>query len=178
MAITITWATKVINVPKADTTLVDIGPPEIRSLDMDAFRLTLKDLEDDVEGMPFDDTHNHVPPITVGTITLARVVEIINGYTVTFEDGQYSVDLQGANTNLQTEVNRNQVGVFTNNSAGLIAEEQLETQMDEMHRLHGLGEGKTLEVSPDKRTVKDGLIVEISQTVSSVDNKTTVTRDP
>ena len=119
MAITINWATKVINVPKADMTLIDSDPFEIYELDIDEFRLTLKDLEDDVEGMPFLNTHNHNTIVTVGGVSLARVVEIINGYTVTFENGSYAVNLVGANSNISDVVNLNSVQVRAANSAGL-----------------------------------------------------------
>ena len=119
MAITINWDTKVITVPKADTTLIQSTPTEIRQLNLDTFRLILKDLEDDFDGMVFDKTHNHNPPVTVGGVVLARVVEIINNYTVTFEDGQYAVNLVGANSNVGDRVNVNQVSVRSANSAGL-----------------------------------------------------------
>ena len=119
MAISINWDTKVITVPKADTTLLQSTPTEIRQLNLDTFRLTLKDLEDDPDGMPFLKTHNHNPSVTVGGVVLARVVEIINGYTVTFEDGQYAVNLVGANSNVGDVVNVNQVSVRSANSAGL-----------------------------------------------------------
>jgi len=120
MAITVDWGNKIINVPKADTTLVDSGPPEIRELDIDTFRLTLKDLEDDEEGMPFPDTHSHNAQVTIAGVTLARVIEIINGYTITFEDGQYVVNLVGANSNIIEKTNKNQVSLASQNSAGLI----------------------------------------------------------
>lgn len=126
MAITIDWGTKVINIPKADTQLVQSSPTEIRSLDLNTFRLTLKDLEDDPDGMAFPTTHNHNPPVTVGGVTLARVVEIINGYTITFEDGQYAVNLVGANSNVADVVNVNQVSVRSANSAGLTYSKQVE----------------------------------------------------
>ena len=119
MAITIDWGTKIISIPKADTQLVQSSPTEIRQLDLDAFRLELKALEDDAAGMPFLDTHNHVGPITVGGVTLARVIEIINGYSVTFEDGQYAVNLVGANSNVGDVTNVNQVSIRSANSAGL-----------------------------------------------------------
>jgi hypothetical protein len=118
MAISINWATKVIYVPKADMTLIQPSP-EIRQLDLDQFRLTLKDLEDDAEGMIFLDTHRHVAPVSLGGVTLARIVEIINGYTVTFEDDQYAVNLIGANSNVGTVANVNQVSIRSFNSAGL-----------------------------------------------------------
>lgn len=126
MAITIDWGTKVINVPKADTLLIQSSPTEIRQLDLDSFRLTLKNLEDSEDGMVFETTHNHVAPITVGGVTLARVVELINGYTVTFEDGQYAVNLVNANSNVGDNVNVNQVSVRSANSAGLTFSKQAE----------------------------------------------------
>lgn len=128
MAITVDWGTKIINVPKADTQLVSAGPPEIRQLDIDLFRLTLKDLEDDEAGMPFLATHSHNTAVTVGGVTLARVVEIINGYTITFEDGQYAVNLVGANSNIADVANVNQVSIRSANSAGLTFSEQINQQ--------------------------------------------------
>ncbi len=119
MAITINWATKVISVPRTDMILIQSTPTEIRQLDIDDFRLALKNLEDDTDGMTFLDTHRHNPPVSVGGAILARVIEIINGYTVTFEDGQYAVNLVGANSNIGDVVNVNQVSVRSSNSAGL-----------------------------------------------------------
>src|SRR3990167_6303886 len=119
MAITINWSTKVISVPKADLTLISSSPIEIRELNINTFRLTLKDLEDDVDGMPYLTTHNHNTTLAVGGVTLARVVEIINGYTVTFENGTYAVNLVGANSNVGDVVNLNTVSVRAANSAGL-----------------------------------------------------------
>lgn len=127
MAITINWATKVINVPKADLTLVQSVPTEIRSMDLNWFRLSLKDLEDDYDqGIPFLDTHRHNTTVTVGGVELARVIEIINGYTVTFEDGQYAVNLFGANSNVADVTNVNQVSVRSANSAGLVTSQAIE----------------------------------------------------
>ena len=120
MSITIDWPNKIINVPKSYMTLVQTTPVEVRRLDIDVFRLDLKDLEDDEEGIPYLDTHSHQGPVTVGGVTLARVVEIINGYTVTFEDDQYAVNLIGANSNIADVTNVNQVSVRSANSAGLV----------------------------------------------------------
>ena len=120
MAITINWDTKVINVPKEDMTLIQSTPTEIRELDVDWFRMELKDLEDNVEGQPFSDTHRHNTEVTLGGLTLARVVEILPPYTITFQDGQYAVNLTGANNNIADRTNVNQVSVRTNNSAGMI----------------------------------------------------------
>lgn len=128
MAISINWATKVITVPRADMLLVQSVPTEIRELDIDTFRNELNDLSDDAEGMPWPTTHNHNPPVSVGGVTLARVVQIINGYTITFEDGQYAVNLSGANSNLGDVTNVNQVSVRSANSAGLTYSKEVEDQ--------------------------------------------------
>ena len=127
MAITIDWGnTYVISVPKADMTLIQSTPVEIRELDANWFRLQLKDLEDSEDGMPFDDTHTHNTEVTLGGLTFARVIEILDPYSVTFEDGQYVVDITGGNTNILDKTNANQVSVRANNSAGLISNPDIE----------------------------------------------------
>jgi hypothetical protein len=126
MAISIDWGTRVIFVPRADMTLSQTVPTEIRELDINAFRLALKDIEDSALGMSQPTTHNHVAPIAVGGVTLARVVELINDYTVTFEDGQYAVNLNGANSNIGDKVNVNNVSVRSANSAGLVQTSEIE----------------------------------------------------
>tara|TARA_R110000751_G_scaffold12717_6_gene43693 strand:- start:1552 stop:3531 length:1980 start_codon:yes stop_codon:yes gene_type:complete len=128
MAISIAWGTRVIYVPKADTQLVQSLPTEVRQLNLNDFRLDLKALEAGVEGMPESDTHVHISPITFGGVTLARVVEIINGYTVTFEDGLYAVNLVGANSNVADVTNVNQVSIRSSNSAGLTFSEAINQQ--------------------------------------------------
>jgi len=118
--ISIDWSTKVIFVPKAYTTLITPPPPqEIRRLDTDQFRKDLKALEASPIGMSFLDTHRHNTTVEVGGVILARVIEIINGYTVTFEDGLYSVNLVGSNNNIADVTNVNQVSIRSANSAGL-----------------------------------------------------------
>jgi hypothetical protein len=117
LAISVNWGTKIINVPQAD--LTPLGG-NVYELDLDTFRLALKDLEDNEEGIWADDTHNHTTETVLAGITYARFVEIINGYTVTFEDGQYIVSAVGANSNLADVMNLNQVSLRTANSAGLI----------------------------------------------------------
>lgn len=116
MAISVDWPSKVINIPQADLTPLGGG---VYELDLNELRLTLKDLEDG-EGMTFPDTHRHNTEVSVGGVTLARVIEFINGYTITFEDGQYAVNLVGANSNVSDVVNVNQVSVRSANSAGLV----------------------------------------------------------
>lgn len=118
--IEILWGQRIIFVPKSETTLIQSTPTEIRELDINTFRIALKDLEDNEEGMSNPDTHRHNTTVLLGGITYARVVEIINDYTITFEDGKYAINLTGANSNVADKVNVNQVSVRAANSAGLI----------------------------------------------------------
>ena len=126
MATTIDWGTKVITVLRADMTLVQSSPTEIRELGINAFRLDLRALEASLEGMPYLRTHNHNTEVLLGGIVYARIIEILNGYTVTFEDGQYAVNLTGANSNIGDVINVNQVSVRSQNSAGLISNQAIE----------------------------------------------------
>ncbi len=138
MAVSVDWPTRVITVPRADMILVQSTPVEVRELDINTFRLELKALEDNADGMVYPDTHRHIEPITFGTTSLARVVEIINNYTITFEDGQYAVNITGGNTNLGDRVNVNQVSVRTSNSVGLVSQEELVLLLSEVHKRLGL----------------------------------------
>lgn len=124
MPVTIDWDNQVIQVPKSYLTLIS---GTLYELDTDTFRLDLKDLEDSETGMPFPDTHLHNTEVTVAGVTYARTIEIINGYSVEFEDGQYSVRLVGSNNNIFDVENgilsQNQVQVIPTNSAGYIVVE-------------------------------------------------------
>jgi len=117
MAISIDWATKVINIPQDYLTNLGGG---IYELNVNTFRLDLRDIEDNEDGIPFQYTHVHNTEVTLGGLTLSRVVEIIAPYTITFEDGQYAVNLVGANNNIADRTNVNQVSVRANNSAGMV----------------------------------------------------------
>lgn len=128
MAISVTWGTKVINVPQ--DYLTPLGG-SVYSLNLEVFRTDILDLMDDEQGIAHPDTHIHNVEVTLGGITLARTIEFINGYTVTFEDGQYAVEAKGANTNIADVMNLNQVSLRTFNSAGLI--------------VHAVGSGLTTE---------------------------------
>lgn len=120
MAVSIDWPTSVITVPRADMTLIQTNPTEIRTLDTNAFRIELRGLEESDDGRAWSITHTHNADETVGGITLADVLKIVDPYTITFEDGQYAVYLQGTNNNILEKTNKNQVSVNPNNSAGLI----------------------------------------------------------
>lgn len=120
MAISINPLTFVINVPKDDMTLIQSSPTEIRELDLNLFRLQLKAYEAAEYGIYLLKTHNHNTEVNLGSLTFARVIEILPPYTVTFEDGQYAVNLVNANSNVADRTNVNQVSVRSSNSAGLV----------------------------------------------------------
>ena len=127
MGIAVDWGnTNVIYVPSGELTVVQTSPTRIYDLDLDWFRLQLKDLEDNEEAMPFPKTHNHNTEVSLGGLTYARVVEILDPYTVTFQNGQYAVNLVGANSNVGDKVNVNEVSVRSQNSAGLISSPEIQ----------------------------------------------------
>lgn len=121
MAISINPSTKVITIPQADLTLVS---GTLYSYDTDTFRLALRDWEDDAGNIGLPITHTHNTEQTIAGVTYARTIEIINGYSVTFENGSYSVKLTGSNNNIwdiqNGILNQNTVQVIPTNSAGLI----------------------------------------------------------
>ena len=114
---TINWATRVITIPQSFLTYIS---GSLYELDVDKLRLALKNIEDSEEGMLFIDTHRHSTQVILSGVTYARALEIINGYTVTLEDGQYAVRCIGANHNLADVKNLNQVSLIIGNSAGLV----------------------------------------------------------
>lgn len=119
MAISINWVTGVIFVPKADMTLIALSPYEFRELDVDDFRKTLRDLEDNPEGRWISlPTHDHNTQVTLSGINYIRKVEIKFPFTVTFEDGLYAVNLVNGDNNILDVNNKNQVSVNPSNSAG------------------------------------------------------------
>jgi hypothetical protein len=120
MSVTINWGTRRIYVPKSFMTLVQTVPFEIYNLDLNDFRLALKSLEDSADGMIFPDTHRHNTTVILGGVTFARLIEIINDYTIEFENGNYAVNLVGANSNVADKSILNQVSIRAANSAGLV----------------------------------------------------------
>lgn len=194
MPVSINHATRVITIPQADLTPVG---PGLYELDVNALRLELKDHEDSEAHMALPDTHRHNTEVSLGGVTLARTVEIINGYTITFEDGQYAVRAVGANHNIADVMNVNQVSLRTNNSAGLIVASDadsttmvtailaatIETGLtfEEILRLIAsamfgkvTGAGTTNILFRDTNDTKN----RIDATVDAVGNRTVVTLDP
>jgi hypothetical protein len=117
MAITVDWGTRIITVPQSFLTFV--GGVSY-NLDTEAFKVAINDIEDSPAGIVHPPIINHKTSSLLGGIEYARIIEIINGYTVTFEDGSYRVNLIGSNNNILDVANLNSVQIAPNNSAGLI----------------------------------------------------------
>lgn len=123
MTISIDWGnTNIIEIQRSDMLEIESN---LYELNVDDFRKSLRSLEQSEEGISFPKTHIHNTEASVAGVTYARLVQIINPYSVRFEDGQYSVRLSGANNNIFDVTGgtlvRNQVQVISNNSAGLIS---------------------------------------------------------
>lgn len=88
-------------------------------LDVNILWSDLHNIQDD-EGMPFEDIFLNNAAITFSGITLSRVFQIINNFTVEFEDGNYAVNATGANNNLLDVRVFNQVSLNVSNSAGQV----------------------------------------------------------
>lgn len=118
MAYSVDWPDKTVFVPKADLTQVSAAP-EIYDLDVLAFWAAVHDIQDG-EGITYATIMTSNAPASIGGVTLVRVVEIINGYRVEFEEGPYQVNLIGANNNILQARVQNQVSLNPSNSAGAI----------------------------------------------------------
>ena len=123
MALTINPATYVIGIPKADTTFVETNATtgyEIRSYDEYAFMRELADYLDSEAGVALPSAFTHATAVTISGVIYARALSIINGFTITFENGSYQVKLVGGmNNNILDVLNPNSVSVIPANSAGL-----------------------------------------------------------
>lgn len=167
MAISVNHLTLVIYVPQADLTPLGGG---LYFLDVNQFRLWLKDWEDSVDGMNMPDTHRHNTEVTLGGVTLARTVEIINGYTVEFEDGQYAINLGGANNNLADVTVVNQVSIRSNNSAGLTSQADPEDIASAVF-------ASTIETGYDAQAVLRIMLAALAGKVSGAGGSTITFRD-
>lgn len=144
MAISVDWTGVAttpyrIFIPKADLTVLQAGPPEILELNVNDFRLALKDLEASEQGILWPNTHDHSTARVLSGVTYARIVEILPPYSVEFEDGQYQVNCVGANHNLGDVKVVNQVSLLIGNSGGLISGESLEKKIERAIQLATLG---------------------------------------
>ncbi len=115
MAYSVNWITRVVTVPQSDLTPISA---DVFELDVLSFWAEIHDIQDG-EGMPYDTIMASNAPVSLSGLTLARTVEVINGYRIEFEDGAYQVNLTGANNNILDARVQNQVSINANNSAGL-----------------------------------------------------------
>jgi hypothetical protein len=119
MAISVDEVTKLISILQSDLTFVSATE---YILDTEWLRDQLKIWESSTEGGWRERTHLRNPPFTTGSITVAQGIEIINGYTIEFEDtgSPYRVFLEGSNNNiLDVAVLNGNVSIASQNSAGL-----------------------------------------------------------
>lgn len=130
---TIDWLTKVITTDRTVDAWFTLESGSIYTMDTDAFRLALKDVEDDEDGMVHDDTHRHNTEVVLSGVTYARTFEIINGYTVELlPDSSWSAKLTGSNNNLADVKVVNQVSLIQQNSGGLVVAAGADAVWDEL----------------------------------------------
>jgi len=118
--ITVEWGASNIFVPRSELTLIQSSPVYVYQLDSNVFRIALKDAEDNEAGMPFPPTHRHNTVVVIDGLSYARTIEVLEPYTVEFEDGQYQVNIIGSNNNIHSRRVPNSVSLVPNNSAGLV----------------------------------------------------------
>jgi len=123
MAVSIDESTKRITITQDYLTPVT---GTLYELNTETFRTDMNALMDSERYMWMDDYARRNAPVSVAGVTLAQSIEIINGYSVEFDDGPgaYSVRLAGSNNNLFDIQNgilvQNLVQVIPTNSAGLV----------------------------------------------------------
>jgi hypothetical protein len=121
MAISVDWPTKVITVNQSDPE-VSLVSGTTYELDTDAFRLALKALSDDEEGMPWPRITKHNTVVVLDGVNYVRSWEIINGYTVqVLPDSSWRLQMDGeSNNNFHSNgiLVQNSVQVIPANSAG------------------------------------------------------------
>ena len=125
MALAFNPVTKVITIHQSDLTLVT---GTLYELDTEAvFRAQVNAWLASEYGMYSVDVIDHSSEYTVAGVTYARKIEVINGWSVTFDpDAQWTVRLAGSNNNLfdveNGILNQNQVSVIGQNAAGLVTQ--------------------------------------------------------
>jgi hypothetical protein len=117
MAYSVNWATKIVTVPKSDMTQLSAS---IYSLDVLNFWAKIHLIQSGEDGLPHLDIMRSNAPVTLGGVTYARSVEVINGYKIEFENGPYQINLTGANNNLLDARVQNNVSINASNSAGMV----------------------------------------------------------
>lgn len=124
MAFSINPITHVITIPQSDLTFVS---GTLYTHDTEAFRLELKAWEATLVGMGHPKTNNHNTQVALAGTIYARGINILPPYSIEYENGFYSVVLQGSNNNIFDIQGgilvQNNVQVIPGNAAGLIIAE-------------------------------------------------------
>ena len=93
-------------------------------LDTNKFRIDVITLLSDQYHIWMPDAFEHATLATIVGTDLARRIQLINNYSIEFEDGRYSVRLIGSNNNFFDVAGgflvQNSVQVIPGNSAGLV----------------------------------------------------------
>jgi len=172
MPLSCDWPTRVITVPQSDLTLVE-GVKY--TLDVSDWWILLRELAGGEEGIAFSAQegglcYSNTSP-TLGT---PRIVNVVNGYTVQFEEGLYNVVFINGNVNIPDVEIKNSVGVSTTNVAGesnLSVEQKL--QLEEIYKRLGLDPAAPLVSTVDQITA--GPSIDIAVTGDGT-NTSTATR--
>lgn len=124
MALSLNAGTKVFSILQADLTFISGA---LYDVDTDALRLEMMDLLDGEDYMYLPDAFSHNTEVTIAGVTYARLIEMINGFSLTFEDtgSAYAVRFIGSNNNMWDVENgilnvTEKVSYIPTNSAGLV----------------------------------------------------------
>ena len=164
MTYTVDWENSKVTIPTTDLTFVQ-SDPDIYELDVGDFWLAVRAIEASEEAMPFKRIVANTAPKSVAGITLGRVIEVINGYSIEFEDGMYSVNVVGGNNNFANVKVQNYVSVNTANSAGMTGTTQDPSFTEDDRTVHVKTNkflGNPQEITSDSRLITyddDGVTV-------------------
>lgn len=124
MALTVDWQNLIIDVPQSDLTFVSGTTYEC---DTNVLRGQLNALAASELGVAFPVNNRHNTEVTVAGVTYARTIEIVNGWSLRFEDtgADYTIRFVGSNNNLFDVdggilVPTPHVSYIPTNSAGLV----------------------------------------------------------
>lgn len=116
MPLSCNWPTKVITIPLSELTLVS---GTYYTLDVTYYFQLLRELNGSAEGI----SQTIGAPLyfnTSPTTGTPRIVDVINGFTIQFENLQISVDFKNGNTNWRVVEIRNDVSIGTDNVAAAV----------------------------------------------------------
>jgi hypothetical protein len=186
MTIALDEATQIITVDQSDLTFVS---GDLYELDTNAFRLAIGALLDDARYIWMPPAFIHNGEVTVAGTTFSRTIELINGYSLTFEDLLYSVRLAGSNNNLFDVENSilnpsGNVTVIGQNSAGLVTvvtgsglSAGQDTALTEIHRDRGLDAANAKVITENTADESyDEDVGGVTKEVRKVGSTTTITR--